>query len=112
MMIRSTVAAAAALLSLTVASQAAAQSMVNVKLEQPVAQRTQLVAGGAVFICEGAECVANAPTSRTYAAATCKDLAKKFGAVASFERGAKSFDGERLSACNEAALPQTQVANR
>lgn len=112
MMIRNTVAAAAAFLSLTVAGHAAAQSMVTVKLEQPVAERAQLVAGGAVFICEGAECVANSPTSRTYAASTCKDLAKKFGVVAAFERGTKSYDAERLSACNVAALPQTQVANR
>jgi hypothetical protein len=113
MMIRNTAAAAAAFLTLAIAGQAAAQQkVVTVKLEQPVAERTKLVAGGAVFWCEGAECIANAPTSRTFANATCKDLAGEFGAIASFADSRKSFDAERLSACNEAALPKTQVANR
>lgn len=112
MMIRNTAAAAAAFLTLAIAGQAAAQQMVTVKLEQPVAERTKLVAGGAVFWCEGAECIANAPTSRTFANATCKDLAGEFGAIAAFADNRKSFDAERLSACNEAALPKTQVANR
>ena len=63
MMIRNTAAAAAAFLTLAIAGQAAAQQMVTAKLEQPVAERTKLVAGGAVFWCEGAECVASTKTS-------------------------------------------------
>jgi hypothetical protein len=112
MMIRNTAAAAAAFLTLAIAGQAAAQQMVTAKLEQPVAERTKLVAGGAVFWCEGAECVANTTNARTYITATCKDLAGKFGPIAAFTDSRKSFDADRLSACNEAALPKTQVANR
>ncbi|WP_300575368.1 hypothetical protein [Phenylobacterium sp.] len=113
MMIRNTAAAAAAFLTLAIAGQAAAaEQVVTAKLEQPVAERTKLVAGGAVFWCEGAECIANTTNSRTFITATCKDLAGKFGAIAAFEDGRKSFDAERLSACNAAALPKTQVANR
>ncbi len=113
MMIRNTAAAAAAFLTLAIAGQAAAaEQVVTAKLEQPVAERTKLVAGGAVFWCEGAECIANTTNSRTFITATCKDLAGKFGAIAAFTDSRKSFDAERLSTCNEAALPKTQVANR
>ena len=113
MMFRTTAAAAAAFVSLALAgAAAAAQPIVTVKLETPVAERAQLVAGGAVFVCQDGEGGANAPTSRTFAASTCKDVAKKFGAVTAFERGVKPFAAEQLSACNASALPKTQVANR
>lgn len=113
MMFRTTAAAAAAFVSLALAgAAAAAQPVVTVKLETPVAERVQLVAGGAVFVCQDGECIANAPTSRTFAASTCRDVVKKFGAVTAFERGVKTFDAEQLGACNAAALPKTQVANR
>ncbi|WP_333586924.1 CC_3452 family protein [Phenylobacterium sp.] len=108
MMIRTPVAALAALVALSLAGHAAAQmpaqTTVVAKLQQPT-EWAQLVAGGAVFICEGVDCVANSPGSQTYAAPTCKALAKKFGPVVSFTRANRSFDESRLAACNASAAP-------
>jgi len=111
MMIRSTVAAAAAIVSLAFAGQAAAQVMVTAKLQQPT-EWAQLVAGGAVFICEGVDCIANSPGSQTYAQPTCKALAKKFGPVAAFTRGTKSYDESKLATCNTAAAPAPAAAGQ
>lgn len=106
MIIRSTLTAAAALLTLTLAGQAAAQTLVTAKLGQPVAERTRLVAGGALFWCEGEACVATASNSRTFIPATCKDVARRFGPLTAFESGTRSFDAARLEACNAAAPSQ------
>ncbi|MCG9915470.1 MAG: hypothetical protein MH112_03800 [Phenylobacterium sp.] len=103
MMIRSTLTAAAALLTLTLAGQAAAQTLVTAKLGQPVAERTRLVAGGAVFVCEGEACVATVSNSRTFIPSTCKDIAGRFGPLTAFESGTRAFDAARLEACNAAA---------
>lgn len=111
MMIRSTLAAAAALLTFALAGQAAAETLVTAKLEQSVAERTRLVAGSAVFWCEGEACVASVSNSRTFIPATCKDIASRLGPVVSFESGARAFDAERLAACNASARPITQAAN-
>jgi hypothetical protein len=111
MMIRSTLAAAAALLTLALAGQAAAQTQVTAKLEQSVAERTRLVAGSAVFWCEGEACVATVSNSRTFIPSTCKDIASRFGPVTAFESGSKAFDADRLDTCNASAKPMTQAAN-
>ena len=109
MMIRSTLTAAAALLTLTLAGQAAAQTLVTAKLGQPVAERTRLVAGGVVFQCEGEACVASASNSRTFIPATCKDIASRFGPLTAFESGSRAFDAARLAACNAAAPAPAQT---
>lgn len=107
-----TLAACAAALSFAVAGQALAAGSVSVKLAQPVAEPVKFVAGGAMFNCEGDSCVATSATSKTFASATCKDIAKKVGQVAAFEDTRKAFDAERLSACNAAAGADTQFATR
>lgn len=111
MMIRSTLAAAAAMMTFALAGQAAAQTLVTAKLEQPVAERTRLVAGSAVFWCEGEACVATVSNSRTFIPATCKEIASRFGPVTAFESGSKGYDAARLEACNASAKPMTQAAN-
>ncbi len=108
MMIRSSLTAAAALLTLTLAGQAAAKTLVTAKLGQPVAERARLVAGGAVFWCEGDACVATASNTRTFIPATCKDVASRFGPVTAFESGARAFDAARLEACNASAPAQAR----
>lgn len=112
MMLRTLSAACAAFASLTLASSALAAEPVTAKLQQPVPTKTKLIAGGAMFVCQDAVCVATAPGSRTLAAATCKDLAKAFGPVAAFGDERRQFDDGKLGQCNAAALVQTQVANR
>ncbi|HEX5377622.1 MAG TPA: hypothetical protein VFW47_03575 [Phenylobacterium sp.] len=105
-------AACAALVTLTFAGSALAADAVTAKLQAPVAAKTKFIAGGAIFLCEGDTCVAQTPTSQTFAAATCKTVAKNAGALVSFDGSRKSFDADKLSACNAAAESSTQVAKR
>jgi hypothetical protein len=104
-------AACAALATLTAAPAFAADT-ITAKLQQPVAEKTKFIAGGAMFICEGDACVAAAPTSQTYATTTCKTIAGKVGAIASFG-GRKQMDEARIADCNtKAASSQTQLAKQ
>ena len=91
-------AACAALATLT-AGQALAADAITAKLASPVAEKTKFIAGGAMFNCEANTCVAQAPTSQTFAIATCKTIADKVGVVASFE-GRKALDEGKLADCN------------
>lgn len=95
-------AACAALASLT-AGQALAADAITAKLASPVAAKTKFIAGGAMFNCDADACVAMAPTSQTFAVATCKAIADKVGVVASFE-GRKALDGDKLADCNVKAV--------
>jgi hypothetical protein len=95
-------AACAALATLT-AGQAFAADSITAKLSAPVAEKTKFIAGGAMFNCEGDSCVALAPTSQTFATATCKTIADKVGVVASFE-GRKALAEDKLADCNAKAV--------
>ena len=112
MKLQTLAAACAALVTVSFAGAALADDAITAKLQAPVAQKTKFIAGGAVFLCEGDTCVAQAPTSQTFAAATCKAVAKNAGPLASFGGARKSFDAEKLGACNVAADSHTQVAKR
>lgn len=107
-------AACAALATLT-AGQALAGEAVTAKLASPVAAKTKFIAGGAMFNCEGDTCIAAAPTSQTFATATCKTIADKVGVVASFE-GRKALGEDKLADCNAKAIakatPGTQLAKQ
>jgi len=104
-------AACAAVITLSFAGGAfAAADSVIVKLATPVAEKTKFIAGGAVFICEADACVAAAPSSQTFATATCKAVVKNVGAVASFGLGGKTLDAGKIDACNVSA--STQLAKR
>lgn len=112
MKLQTLAAACAAIVTLSVAGSAFAESAVTAKLQAPVAEKTKFIAGGAIFLCEGDTCVAQAPTSQTFASATCKTVAKTVGAIASFEGGHRSLDADKLGACNAVADTNTQVAKR
>ncbi len=112
MKLRTLAAACAALISVSFAGAALADDPITAKLQAPLAAKTKVIAGGAVFLCEGDTCLAAAPSSRTYATSTCKELAKELGAVASFGGARKQLDETKLGACNVAAASATQVANR
>lgn len=94
--------AAAAVLSLSFAAPAFAGA-INVSLQSPVAAKTKVVAGGAVFSCVDATCVASEAPSRALTAATCKALVKEVGAVAAFAGDRKSLEAAELARCNGAA---------
>lgn len=96
-------AACAALSVSMFAGAALADGRVAAALETPVAAKTKIVAGGAVFVCEGAECVSTAAPSRAMTSAACKALAKEVGRVSAFGGETKSLDAEDLGRCNGAA---------
>lgn len=102
--------AAAAILSLSFAAPAFAAGAISVSLQAPVAAKTKVVAGGAVFSCVEATCVAqNAPT-RALSAATCKAVVKEVGAVAAFASDRKALAADDLARCNGVA-PATLTAS-
>ena len=106
-------AACAALATFT-AGQALAADTITAKLASPVAEKTKFIAGGAMFNCEGDTCIAAAPTSQTFATATCKTIADKVGVVASFG-GRKSLAEDKLADCNAKAIAKlggTQLAKQ
>ena len=103
-------AACAALLSLS-AAPALAGDAITAKLQSPVAAKVKFIAGGAIFNCEADTCVALAPTSTTFAAATCKTIADKVGPVSAFG-GLKSLSDDKLADCNAKALAKSGDATR
>lgn len=98
-----TLAAACAAVATLSAAPAFAADAVVAKLAQPVAQPAKIIAGEAVFNCDGDTCVATAPTSLTFSSTACKAVAAKFGVIVSYT-GAKAMDDARLSACNSVAV--------
>jgi len=105
-------AACAALSALALAGAALAGEPVTAHLQQPVLAKTKIVAGGAMFVCQGDACVAGASDSRTFAVAACKDLARAVGPVTAFTRNSRAFGGGLLDRCNAAAGAERQVARR
>lgn len=102
--------ASAAFVAMAAAGAALAAEPVVAKLQAPVAAKTRAIAGGAIFMCEADACQAAAPTPRTLTAASCKELAKSVGAVASYGDSRKQLDEEKLGKCNAGAA--TEVAKR
>jgi hypothetical protein len=98
-----TLAAACAALTTLTAGAAYAADPIVAKLQAPVAEKTKLIAGGAIFVCEADACVATVPTSQTFATPTCKAIAAKLGPVVEFS-GRKTMDGARLADCNAVAV--------
>jgi hypothetical protein len=105
-----TLAACAALSVSMFAGAALADGRVAAALENPVAAKTKIVAGGAVFVCEGAECVSTAAPSRAMTSAACKALAKEVGRVSAFGGETKSLDADDLTRCNGAAKGGSAMA--
>ena len=98
-------AACAALTTLTVAPAFAASAFAGdplvAKLQSPVGERTKIIAGGAMFVCEAGSdaCIAPGATSETLSLATCKIISAKVGTIVSFER-VKKLDDDKLATCN------------
>ena len=103
--------AAAAILSASFAAPALAAGAISVALQAPVAAKTKIVAGGAVFSCVGATCVATNAPSRALTAATCKAIVKEVGAVTAFSGGRKALDADDLARCNGETGPVLQASN-
>ena len=104
-------AAAAALTTVMFAGSAFADGRIAVALDQPLAAKTKVVAGGAVFVCEGAECVSAQAPSRALTAVACKALAKEVGRVSAFGGETKSLDADDLTRCNASAKGGSAMAS-
>ena len=102
--------AAAAILSLSFAAPALAAGAISVSLQAPVAAKTKIVAGGAVFSCVEATCVAREAPTRALSAATCKAIVKEVGPVAAFAGERKALAADDLARCN-GAVPATVTAS-
>ncbi len=73
------------------------------QLSQPVAERVQIVADGALWTCVGDSC-----TARIDGAASiqgCRIVAGEVGELRAYGSATAPISAERLSACNEAAAP-------
>jgi hypothetical protein len=107
---KATILAAAAALSLSFAGASAAADRIVAQLESPVAAKTKIVAGGAVWTCDGASCSAVAQSSRSTSVRACQSLAKEVGRVTTFGAERGPFAAEKLSECNTAAASQAAPA--
>lgn len=96
------VLAASALLALSAGAASAADARLTANLAQPVAAKTRVVAGGAVWTCEGGACFAAAPSSRSNSFRACQALAKEVGAVTAYG-GRSQLEAEQLAKCNTVA---------
>ncbi|MBO9710972.1 MAG: hypothetical protein J7521_22440 [Caulobacter sp.] len=103
-------AAVAALSVSMFAGAAFADGRIAAALESPVAAKTKVVAGGAVFVCDGSECVASTAPSRALTTVACKTLAKEVGRVAAFGGETKSLDADDITRCNASAKAAVQTA--
>ena len=103
MKLRTFAAACAAFSTLAVAGAALAAEPVTAKLAAPVAEKTKFIAGGAMFVCEGDTCVAQAATSQTFATGVCRTVADKVGQVTEFT-SRRTLDADKLADCNARAV--------
>jgi hypothetical protein len=90
---RATILAVAALS----AAPAMAQSGYSVMLTNAPAE-AKIMAGGTVFVCDGADCTARESSSSPLR--VCTALAKETGPVAAFTFAGKAFDEAKLAKCN------------
>jgi hypothetical protein len=105
-------ATACALFAFGFASAALADGQVTATLAQPMAGHAKLVAGQAVFRCEGTSCVAATAPDAAGSLSNCKLLAKQVGALTAYG-AAKPLDDAKLAECNLAAAKSaTTTASR
>lgn len=94
---------AIAVLALSTAGSAFAGSPLTATLQAPVSAKVRAIAGGAVWNCEGTTCVAAVAPERAASTASCKELAKAVGAIASFGSATFTLEPEALAKCNLSA---------
>jgi hypothetical protein len=106
------IATACAVFAIAFASAALADGQVTATLEQAQAGHSKLVAGEAVFRCEGTTCVAATAPDAAASVSNCKLLAKQVGRLTSYG-SYKPLDDKKLAECNLAAAKSgTTTASR
>jgi hypothetical protein len=81
-----------------VAAGQAAEPIVA-QLETALKEPAKIVAGGAVFNCRDARCVARARTNQTLSVSACRQLAKRVGVITEFGDSRDKLPAEKLAAC-------------
>ena len=102
----------AAVAAFSLAGAASAADRIVAQLEAPVAAKTKIVAGGSLWNCEGATCVAAQQSSGATSVRACKSLAKEVGRLTAFGAERVSFAAEQLSKCNAAAAAPSAGATQ
>lgn len=83
--------------------QALAADTVVAKLQNPVSEKSKIVAGVSVFFCEADACSARAAAAQVYELSACKTIVKGVGPVTSFGGAKKQLDADKIAACNAVA---------
>lgn len=97
-MIRILVATAGAL---GLAAPALAGTLFTAELAEPVAERTEVIANSAIWVCEVTTCTAEL-SRRTPTVRSCKAVAEEAGTLAAFRSERGELSAEDLAECNEA----------
>jgi hypothetical protein len=98
--------------SLSLATHALADGRTTATLQQPIAAKTQFIANGAIWDCEGATCVAGNTPDQTFGPGQCHDVAKRVGPVVEFKNDYKSLQSASLDRCNAGLTAKTTTASR
>jgi hypothetical protein len=101
-------AAACAVFSLGMAGAAFADGPVTATLENPTAS-AKVVAGHAVFRCEGTTCLAESAPDAAGELDSCKSLTKQVGRVTAYGQF-KPLDDKALAKCNAVAATPKAAA--
>lgn len=98
-MLRSALAAIAAL---GLAAPALAGTTFTANLEEPVAERTEIIANKAIWVCEGDTCTAEL-NRRTPSVRSCKQVAEEIGRLVAFISENGELDTADIDECNTRA---------
>ena len=101
--LRSVLAAATAVITLSAAQLAFAGDRAEAQLEKPVAAPMEKIVDGRIWRCDGSSCVgATSITNRQPVLRECKRAAKALGAFVSYKSGSRELAGDDVKACNAA----------
>jgi hypothetical protein len=103
------IATACAALSLAMAGSAFADDRVTATLDTPQAPGTQIIAGSAMWNCDGAACVAINQPEDTGGLEACRDLARKVGHISAYAGDRKPLNDAALAKCNKSAANAAPV---
>ena len=102
LILRSALAAAAAIATLSAAQFAFAGDKAEAQLQTPVTAPFEKIVDGRIWRCDGASCVgATSVSNRQPVLRECKRAAKALGATfVSYKSGTRELTGDQAKACN------------
>jgi hypothetical protein len=101
-------AAACAIACAAFSTQAFAFNPINVTLATPAERPTRPIAGGRIFDCTGATCVARQSELTDLSVNTCKALARRVGEITAFSTtGGHALTEEQLAQCNSVVVARS-----